>query len=249
MPNERYRPHQSNDSFEPVSPLEGNGETWQHPDDQTRPVSPLSFTSEPRKNPPNTFTQPKGSRIVQERPFKKDHNKNRLSRPFDQPAYPSEPSHQHRQPSPPRTNVPMQADMKRAHSHLRNQPAQAPTRKPAPATLTIPAPVHQSRHHREPNPHRDKHAPAERHDHRSKKKSQVQGHRGWDPEGQLNRDFPTKRKNHRGRERDLERQDEFAHLPKASDKAGRRCCIWLVVVALLVLAIIIIVLVRNKHHK
>ena len=125
--------------------------------------------------------------------------------------------------------------MKRADSHLRSQPAQVPKKKAAPPPLTIPKPAHQPRRQHEPNS-----VPEDR----QNDQNGVQGsarHQGWNPLKQSPRQHNAVHgKDSRGG-RDLERQGEFADLPKVKDRHELVSCILLMIVGVLgVLAVVVL---------
>lgn len=234
--NNTYRSQRSNNPLSPVSPLDSNGETW--------------------KYPPSANTHFQGPGTLHEIPLEKSPAKNRLSRPFEQP-YPLDTSGWGQNP-PPHTNVLMQANLERADSHLRQQPAKKPKRKSPPPPITIPKAAHPSRPQAEPIPYQADQAPAERSDRRQKNENRVQGsvrHQGWNPLEQLPRKQSSAHKHGKGhrrnqrRSRDLEMQDVFTDLPKGSERrsadyyGGRRCFFFLVV---MIIAVIIVIVVAVK---
>ena len=156
---------------------------------------------------------------------------------------------------------PMQANMNRADPYAGQNPARVPKRKPAPPTLTVPAPTYQARHQPDQNLIQENQASAERSERRQKKETRVQGsprHQGWDPlkEPRLESTAKTNNKNDLradGHNRDLERQDKTWPYSKprgwksADDYGDRRFFFFLVFVA--VVGIIVTAVYVKMHWK
>ena len=152
--------------------------------------------------------------------------------------------------------------MKRADSHLRQQPAQAPKKKPALPPLTIPAPVHQSRRQKGPNSYQGDQAPAGRSDRRPRNQTQeVQRptrHQGWNPLEESPRQQRTALTHHgedrraHGRGRDLESQNELGDKPKApkNDAGNHGDRRWFFFILLMgVVGIVVIIVYVKKGWK
>ena len=230
-----YKSQQSDPPLSPVSPLESNGEGWKYP---------------PIANP-----HLQGQRTFSKVPLEEVRSKKRLSRPFEQP-YPISTSGQ--------TQISarsMQANMKRADPYVGQKKARVPKRKPAPPTLTIPAPTHQARHNPDQNPNQKSQPSAERSDHRQKKETRVQRsarHQGWDPFKKLRPERTSDANNKAdrradGHSRDLERQDEAWPYSRprgwksADDYGDRRFFFFLVLVA--VVGIVVVAVYVKMHWK
>ena len=219
-----YKIRQSVQPLSPVSPLESNGEGWKYP-----PIA----------------NHLQGQGTFSKVPLEELRNKKRLSRPFEQPYPISTPGQ--RQVS----TRPMQANMKRADSYVGQKQTRVPTRKPAPPTLTIPAPTHQARHHPHQNPDQESQTSAERPDHRQKRETRVQRstrHQGWDP---LKKSRPERTPDANNKSRDLERQDETWTYSKprgwkSADDSGDRMFFWFLVI---VLVVGIVVVAATVHWK
>ena len=227
--------------------------TIQQPDQPLSPVSPLESNGEGWKYPPIANSHLQGQVTFSKVPLEEVRNKKRLSRPFEQP-YPISTSGQRQVSAPP-----MQANMKRADSYVGQKQTRVPTRKPAPPTLTIPAPTHQVRHHPHQNLNQESQASAERSDHRQKKETRVQRsarHQGWDPlkEPRLERTADANNKDDRradGHSRDLERQDKAWSSSrtrgcKSADDSGDRMFFWFLVTVLVVGVVVVAVTVHWK---
>lgn len=201
----------------PVSPLDSNGETW--------------------KYPPNANAHPKGLWKPDQIPLEQVPAKTRLSRPFEQP-YPIYTS-ERRQVSAQPAAAPMQANIKRADSHLRSQPAQVAKNKTAPLLLTIPKPAHQPRRQHEPSP-----VPADRQNDQTGLQRSAR-HQGWNPLKEPPRqqdaahDHGEDDRRAHGRGRDLERQ---GHLPKVKDRQGLVSFILLMIVGVLGVVAVVVLL-------
>ena len=228
-----YKSQQSDPPLSPVSPLESNGENWKYP-----PIA------NPHLRGQGTFSKV---------PLEEVRSKKRLSRPFEQP-YPKITSGQ-RQISA----RPTQANMERADSYVGQKPARVPKRKPAPPTLTIPAPTHLARHQPDQNPNQESQASAERSDRHQKKETRAQRsarHQGWDPLKEPRHECTADTKNKDdpcadGHSHDLERQDEAWPYSRprgwksADDYGGRRCFFSVIIMA--VVGIVVVVVIVKMH--
>ena len=230
-----YKSQQSKTPLSPVSPLESNGQGW--------------------KYPPIAKSRLKGQGTISKVPLEEVRSQKRLSRPFEQPY--QIPTSGQRQVSA----RPMQANLKRADSYKSQQPARVPQRKPAPLTLTIPAPTYQARQKPGQNPNQESQTSAARSDRRQKKETRVQRsvrHQGWDPlkEPRLESTTKTNNKNDGradGHSHDLERQDKAWPYSKprgrmsADDRGGRRCCISQVLIAVVAIIVIAVYLAMRRR--
>ena len=214
--NTSSKPQDSDIPPSPVSPLDSNGETW--------------------KYPPNANAHPKGLWKPDQIPLEQVPAKTRLSRPFEQP-YPIYTS-ERRQVSAQPAAAPMQANIKRADSHLRSQPAQVPKKMTAPPPLAIPKPAHQPRRQHEPNP-----VPEDRQNDQTGLQRSAR-HQGWNPLKEPARqqdaahDHGKDDQRAHGRGRDLERQGD---VPKVKDRHGLvEFILWMIVGVLGAVAVLVL---------
>lgn len=266
----------------PVSPLDSNGETWKYPQraqahlkrletldeipldevpkDHFR-LRPMSYYDGLQPSP-----EPDGKSVFADLPAAPP--KPRLSRPFDQPHPISNDGHTSvpRKPLATPVHVPMSANMTRAESHLRRQPAESSfskrraleRRAVAPAPITIPPPAH-PRRQREADPRREQQPPAQHSDRRQGGQGTRQGtarHQGWNPleaPPRQQRTAPAPQKD-RGRDHDVEAQGGITRSNKRSklsppkDKSGRFCILFLLIVMILVVVIIVVVVKKNMRN-
>lgn len=257
----------------PVSPLESSGDTWKYlPRAQTHLEGLGTFHEVPLDETPKdhfgsrpmsyydglqTSPEPQTKAVLANLPVASANK--RLSRPFEQPY----PAYNHglmsaqRQTSAPPVNIPMQAKMPRADSHLRGEPANPSQRKAVPAPLAIPKPAHQSRRQHQQSPYQEK-QPAQGSGHRQGNQARTQRparHQGWNPFEEPPRQQRTvgadrqDRRHSRRRSEDLERQAGLSH-SKHNDpqyKSGRRCFFFLIIMMILVVVIIVVTIRKNMH--
>lgn len=259
----------------PVSPIESNGETWKYPpraQAHLKGLGPLHdkphgeapkdhFRSRPMSYYDGLPASPEPDNKAVFADLPAAPAKQRLSRPFEQP-YPT--SNQGRQApgkgqtSTPSAAVPMHANLSRADSRLRRQPAGFSHPK-APAPLAIPPPAHQSKRQREPSPYRADQAPAQRsvrHQGKPVSGRRPARHQGWNPLQEPARQKGTvyvQRKDQR-RGDDLERQGGLARSKsRAKDndpeyKSGRRCFFSLMVMMIIVIVVVVVMVEKNKSR-
>lgn len=253
----------------PVSPIDSNGETWKYPRSAKAHLEGLGTL---HKGPQN------------EAP--KDHFRSRPISYYDGLQTSPEPSGKEvftnipsapakkRNPSAPAAAVPMQANLTRADSHLRRQPAEVPHPRAAPAPPAVPKPAHQSRRKRAPTPiaipisahqFRRPHEPNPRRE--NQRSAPHQGnqpstqrparHQGWNPLEEPSRQQRSTHAHHQGRRRgdDLERQADLTRTRnRAKDydpqyKSGRRCFFSLMIMMILAIVVIVVVVEKNLHQK
>lgn len=267
-PNDRAR--------SPVSPLDSNGKTWNYPP-RANALGPLhdipidGAPNEPFHSRPMSYydgipksPEPDPKAVFADLPAAPP--KKRLSRPFEQP-HPTNSHAQtsgHGKASAATAAVSMQANMTRADSHLRRQPAQPSSRKAPrkapPAPLTIPKPAHQSkRPQREPSPFQGEQAPAERSGHRQGNQARKQRpahHQGWDP---LAAAPPRQQRTAHGPHRDRRHRDDLewqgdravknnrSKQKEPRSKEGRACFFFVMIMLVVAIVVIALVLTKSVH--
>lgn len=264
----------------PVSPLESNGETWKYPRRAqahlkglgTHYKAPLDkapkdhFRSRPMSyyDGMQTSPEPEDKAVFADLPAAPATK--RLSRPFDQP-YPTYNngmmSGQGKASKPP-GDIPMPANMTRADSHLRRQPAESSKRKAAPAPISIPKPAHQSRRQREPSPYQRDQLPVQRSGGPQGKKAPAQRsarHQGWNPLEEPPRQQRTARAHHQDPSRhqhhgddrewklELGRSNNRSKHNDPQYKSGRRCFFFLLIMMIVVVVIIVVMVTRKTHQS
>lgn len=263
----------------PVSPLDSNGETWKYPPRAQAHLNRLETLDEiPLDEAPKdhfrlrpmsyydglqTSPEPDGKAVFADLPAAPP--KPRLSRPFDQPHPITNDGHTSgpRKPSATPVHIPMQANMTRAYSHLRRQPAESfSKRKAVPAPITIPPAAHQPRHRREADPHQENNQPpaqpSVRHQGRQAPAQRTARHQGWNPLKEPPRQQRTAQarayQKEGPRDHDVEAQagitssDKRSKLSPPKDKSGRCCIFFLLIVMILVVVIIVVVAEKNMHN-
>ncbi|KAL9072048.1 MAG: hypothetical protein Q9161_003823 [Pseudevernia consocians] len=263
----------------PVSPLESNGETWKYPRRAQAHLKGLGNLHEGslveahknhfRSRPISyydglpTSPEPEDKAVFADLPAAPATE--RLSRPFEQPylMYNNGMTSGQGKASKPPGDNPMQANMTRADSHLRRQPAESSKRKAAPAPISVPKPAHQSRRQREPSPPQRDQPPVQRSGGHQGKKAPAQRtarHQGWNPLEEPPRQQRTARTHHQDLRRhqhhgdDLERQLDLGRSNNRSKhndpqyKSGRRCFFFLLFMLILIVVIIVVLVEKNMHH-
>ena len=280
------KPHRDNGPRSPVSPLDSNGETWKYPPRAQAHLKRLETLDEiPLDEAPKDHfrlrpmsyydglqpsPEPDGKAVFADLPAAPP--KSRLSRPFDQPHPISNDGHSSkpRKPSATPVHVPMSANMTRADSHLRRQPAESFSQRRKverkavpPAPIAIPPPAHQPRRQRQVDPRQENRAPAQHSVRQQGRQVPAQQrtarHQGWNPleePPRQQRTAPARahQKDER-RDHDVEaqkvgitRSNKRSRLSPPKDRAGRCCILFLLVVMILIIAIAAVVAKKNMHN-
>ena len=262
----------------PVSPLNSNGETWKYPPraqahlNRLETLDEISLDEVPkdhfRLRPMSyydglqTSPEPDGKAVFADLPAAPP--KPRLSRPFDQPQPIANDwdTSAPRKPSATPVHVPTQANMTRAHSHLRRQPAELfSKRKAVPAPITIPPPAHQPRRQREADSIQENQPPAQpsvrQQGRQAAPAPRTARHQGWNPLAEPPRQQRTAQARAYGKDgrRDLDveaqvgitRSDKSSKLTPPKDRSGRCCIFFLLIVMILVIVIIVVVAEKNMR--
>lgn len=265
----------------PVSPLESNGETWKYPPRAKAHLKGLGTLYEiPLKEAPKDLfrsrpmsyydglqasPEPEDKAVFADLPAAPAAK--RLSRPFEQPypTYNQSPTSAKGQALAPPANTPMQANLSRADSHLRRQPAGPPARKAIPAPISVPKPAHQSTRQREPNLYQENKVPAQRSGRNQGKQAPAQRpprHQGWNPlEEPPHQQRTAARAHHQDHRRDHHRRGEdvewYGELKRSNNRSkhknpqhkDRWTYFFALLIAISLGIVVIVVAVEKSKHE